>query len=155
MSLTPTLHEREHESILSQFEVRIGETVLKDEVADVVLQEFIFEHTMETRAAIILRLEKADPSRLDLHWPAIVDEVDATRKRLFYGVVVEAYCAEGNKLVLACEDAKRYCKRNSRRDLGFRSSQGRRSSSTLVKRRTFRVFPSRRVLAASGLSCPS
>ncbi|MCJ7768415.1 HEPN domain-containing protein [Candidatus Bathyarchaeota archaeon] len=93
---------------MSQFEVRIGETVLKDEVADVVLQEFIFEHTMETRAAIILRLEKVDPSRLNLHWPAIVDEVDATRKRLFYGVVVEAYCAEGNKLVLACEDAKRY-----------------------------------------------
>jgi hypothetical protein len=91
---------------LARFKVRIGEQPYEDEVIDFMMKEQEFERRAVTTAFIVLRSEKIDPNRLNLHWPVTVDSGDG--KRLFRGLVVEVDLVDNAKLVLTCQDSSRY-----------------------------------------------
>jgi hypothetical protein len=94
--------------VLARFKVEIGDQLYEDEVIDFTKKELEFQHYAETRAIVVLQLEKIDPNKLNLHWPVTVDSIDG--KRLFKGLVVEANRVDSDKLALICEDSSRYSK---------------------------------------------
>lgn len=88
--------------------MRVGDTVLKDEVFDVIIQETRLPHTRETTATVVLSLDKTDLSMVNVHWRITVDDIESTPKRVFSGVVVQTYPIGDDKVVLECEGGERH-----------------------------------------------
>jgi len=96
--------------MLTRYEVRVGDTVLKDEVFDVLIMETRLPHTRETAAKVVLLLDKMDLSKVNLYWPVTVEDARSTPNRVFSGVVVETYLVGNDKIVLECEGGERHLK---------------------------------------------
>ena len=103
---------------MPKYEVKIGDIVLTsgNEIYDVTVRVQQVGHGFETSATIVLFLDRIDPSRVDLHWPIIVEELDA-KKRVLYGVIVDTLRISHDKLALYCEGSERYQKEDQ---VGYR-----------------------------------
>jgi hypothetical protein len=90
--------------------VHVGDTVLKEEVLDVIIEQTRLPHTRETTAMVVLSLDKTDLSMVNVHWRITVDDIESTPKRVFGGIVVETYPISNDKVVLECEGGERHLK---------------------------------------------
>jgi len=88
----------------------VGDTILKDEVLDVLIMKTRLPHTRETAAKVVLLLERTDPSKVNVHWPVTVEDAKSTPSRIFSGVVVETCLIDNDKVVLECEGGERHLK---------------------------------------------
>jgi hypothetical protein len=102
--------EVEREGRALRYEVQIGNTVFSDEIYEIVIERQRFKHSIETVAKVTFRLDKIDASRIDAYWPVIVDEIGISKRRVLYGVIVEAFRIDDRKLTLICEGSERYLK---------------------------------------------
>lgn len=94
----------------TSYVVRIGNITLRDEVISVSVKEEWVDHGRDVHGRVTLHLEKVDPSRLNLFWPAIVDEVDGNEsRRILWGVVL-SISREKDAITLECGGSERYSK---------------------------------------------
>jgi len=92
----------------ANYEIRIGDVTLRDEIMEMDILKDDAERPRYRVARIVLDLDKINPAELNVHWPAIVDQIDGVRKRVLYGVITEVKYIDTNRVLIVCRGAERY-----------------------------------------------
>jgi hypothetical protein len=111
----------------------VGDTILKDEVLDVLIMKTRLPHTRETAAKVVLLLERTDPSKVNVHWPVTVEDAKSTPSRIFSGVIVETCLIGNDKVVLECEGGERHLKERTM-SYGFHNFPAQEMAFYIIRR---------------------